>query len=143
MSRRRNVLIWAGFAIAVVALVSYIPVFAQFPITRDIPWVNYLLFVVAICLVAVGLRRAFREPGVYRGKISGSILLAISLLLLGFFCFSIFYISKQVPASSDALRPGQPAANFTLVNADGKQVALSDLLKGNRGVLLIFYRGYW
>lgn len=143
MKRRRNILIWAGFAIALVALLSYVPVFAQFPVTRDIPWANFLLFAVAIGFLAVGVKRAFRQPEVYRGKVSGSILGVLSLLMLGFFCFGIFYISKQVPASSDALRPGQPAASFTLASAAGKQVDLSGLLKSNRGVLLIFYRGYW
>jgi drug/metabolite transporter (DMT)-like permease len=143
MKRRRNILIWAGFAIAVVALVSYTPLFAQFPVTRDVPWANYLLFAVAICLLAVGLKRAFKEPQVYRGKITGSILGILSVLMLAFFCFVIFYAGKQVPASLDALRPGQPAATFTLADANGKQVELSGLLKGNRGALLIFYRGYW
>ena len=143
MKRRRNIMIWAGFAVALVALVSYVPLFVQFPVTRDVPWANYLLFAVAICFLAVGLKRAFREPEVYRGKISGSILGVLTVLMLGFFCFAIFYISKQVPASSEALRTGQPAASFTLANEEGKQVALADLLKSNRGVLLIFYRGYW
>lgn len=143
MKRRPNILIWAGFAIGIVALVSYVPVFVRFPATRDVPWANYLLFVVAICVLAAGLRRAFREPAVYRGKIAGSILGALTVLMLGLFCFGVLYASKQVPASPGALRAGQPAAAFTLSNAEGKQVALSDLLKNNRGVLLIFYRGYW
>jgi len=68
MKRRRNILIWAGFALALAALVSYVPLFVQFPVTRDVPWVNYLLFFAAICLLAVGLKRAFRERAVYRGK---------------------------------------------------------------------------
>lgn len=143
MQRRRNLIIWIGFAIAIVAMVSYVPVFVPFPITRDVPWVNFLLFFTAFGLGVAGLRRAFRQPDVYRGKISGSILLALSVLMLGFFSLFIFYFAKMVPASADALRVGQPAAGFTLTNADGKQVVLSDLLQGNRGVLLIFYRGYW
>jgi hypothetical protein len=44
LKRHWNVPIWAGFAIVIVALVSYIPVFALFPTTRDVPWANYLLF---------------------------------------------------------------------------------------------------
>src|SRR5260370_21912361 len=116
MKRRRNIMIWAGFAIALVALLSYVPLFVQFAVTRDVPWANFLLFFVAICFLAVGLKRAFREPEVYRGKVSGSILGVLTLLMLGFFCFVIFYIAKLVPLSSDALRPGQPAASFTLAN---------------------------
>src|ERR1051326_5230882 len=121
MKRRRNILIWAGFAVAVVALVSYTPLFAQFPVTRDVPWANYLLFAVAICLLAVGLKRAFKEPQVYRGKITGSILGILSVLMLAFFCFVIFYAGEQVPASLDAPRPGQPAAPFSAFDANGKQ----------------------
>ena len=72
MKRRCNILIWAGFAFVIAALVSYIPVFALFPVTRDVPWVNYLLFLVGGFLLAVGIMRAFRDPEHYRGKISGS-----------------------------------------------------------------------
>src|SRR5690348_16931818 len=120
MKRRRNMMIWAGFAIALLALVSYTAFFAQFPITRDFPWANFLLFFAGICLLAVGLNRAFRQPEVYRGKVSGSILGVLTLLMLGFFCFVVFFASKQLPASSDALRAGQTAASFTLVNEEGK-----------------------
>ncbi len=143
MKRRWNISIWVGFAIAVVALVSYVPVFVPYPSTRDLPWPDFLLFLVALVFLVVGLDRAFRKPNVYRGKISGSILAGLTVLMIALFCVFIFYATKQVPASPDALRAGQPAAQFTLSNADGKQVSLADLLKNNRAALLIFYRGYW
>jgi hypothetical protein len=143
MKRRRNISIWAGFAIVIAALVSYVPLFALFPLTRDVPWANYLLFLVGGVLLAVGIRRAFRDSEHYRGKISGSILGGLSLLLFGFFVFTILYLGKQIPSSESALRPGQPAPSFTLVDAAGKQVASSDLLKNHRALLLVFYRGYW
>ncbi|HVW87405.1 MAG TPA: hypothetical protein VHB50_22115, partial [Bryobacteraceae bacterium] len=72
MKRRRNFFNWAGFAIVLIALVSYVPFFAVFPATRDIPWANYLLFLAGGVLLAAGLRRAFRDSGRYSGKISGS-----------------------------------------------------------------------
>jgi hypothetical protein len=143
LKRRWNIWLWAGFAVVVLSVVSYVPVFALFPITRDIPWMNYLLFVVGGVLLAVGLKRAYREPDRYRGKISGPILSVLSLLIAGFFVVGVLYLTKQIPASPDAPRAGQPAPPFTLSSADGKQVALSDLLKGHRAVVLIFYRGYW
>jgi hypothetical protein len=143
MSRNWNLRIWAGFAIVLLSLVSYLPVFSLFPVTRDFPWVNLLLFLAGIVLLALGLSRAFREPTVYRGKIAGSILAALSLAMIGLFCFGIFFASKDVPAADAALHVGQPAPDFTLAGADGKQVALADLLKRNHAVLLIFYRGYW
>ena len=62
MKRRRNILNWAGFAVILVAFVSYIPFFALFPATRDVPWANYLLFLIGGALIAVGVRRAFHDP---------------------------------------------------------------------------------
>jgi len=143
MRRRWNLRIWAGFALVLLALVSYLPLFTLFPITRDFPWVNLLLFGAGICLLALGLKRAFREPTLYRGKIAGSILAALSLAMLGLFCFGVFFASKNVPAPDTALRVGQTAPDFTLAGTEGNPAALSALLKQNRGVLLIFYRGYW
>jgi hypothetical protein len=143
LKRRWNIPIWAGFAIVVLSVIGYIPLFALFPITRDVPWVNYLLFVAGGVLLALGLKRAYRESDRYRGKISGPILSVLSLLIAGFFVFGILVLTKQLPASSGAPQVGQSAPQFTLANIDGKQIALADLLKGHRGVILIFYRGYW
>ncbi|HKW74159.1 MAG TPA: hypothetical protein VJN64_01425, partial [Terriglobales bacterium] len=114
-----------------------------FPATRDVPWVNYLLFLVAVCLLALGLRRAFRQPALYRGKTSGSILGVLTMVLFSFFCYGILYASKSVPSSASALHAGQQAPAFALASADGRQVTLSRLLSDNRGAVLIFYRGYW
>ena len=143
MKRRWNFSIWAGFGIVLLALLSYIPFFALFPVTRDIPWANYLLFVAGFLLLGVGLSRAFRQPDQYRGKISGSILGILSLLMTGLFCVFIFYFGKQLPASTEALRVGQQAPAFMLANADGGRISLANLLQGHHGVILIFYRGYW
>ena len=143
MPRRWNLPIWAGFAIVLLALISYITFFVRFPLTRDVPWANYLLFLVGGGVLGWGLRRAFRDPEHYRGRISGSILGVLSLLLFGFFCFGVLFFSKQIPSSAAAVQAGQQAPSFALLNADGKQVALSDLSKNHRAVLLIFYRGYW
>ena len=143
MKRHWNILIWAGFAIVIAAFVSYVPLFASFPLTRDVPWANYLLFLVGGLLLGAGIRRAFRDSERYRGKISGSILSGLSLVLFGFFLFFIFYLGKQIPSAESALRPGQPAPSFTLSDAAGKLVASSDLLKNRRALVLVFYRGYW
>ena len=125
------------------SVASYIPVFANYPETRDVPWVNYLLFLIGGVLLALGLKRAYGQPDQYRGRISGPILTGFSLLSAGFFLLFIFYLGKQLPAAAIALKVGQPAPAFTLANADGKQTTLADLLKGQRGAILIFYRGYW
>jgi len=143
MRPKRNNLIWGGFSLVLVALLSYVPIFAVFPITRDVPWVNYLLFLAGGFLLAIGLKRAFRRPESYRGRITGTILGLLSVLLFGFFCYSIFYIGKRLPQSAGALRVGQAAPSFRLEDANGRQVGLAELLSSHRGVLLIFYRGYW
>lgn len=143
MKRRRNILNWLGFAVVLVAVVSYIPFFALFPATRDVPWANYLLFLTGGALLVVGVRRAFREPEHYRGKISGSVLASLSVLFFAFFVFSIAYFGKQIPSAETALRVNQNAPSFVLVDTAGKQVSSADLLKTHRGVVLIFYRGYW
>ena len=143
MQRRRTILSWAGFAIVLVALLSYIPVFAVFPATRDVPWANYLLFLIGGALLAVGVRRAFRDPARYRGKISGSILTALSVLLLALFVVTVTYFSKQLPSSKTALGVGQKAPVFAVLDAAGKQISSADLLKNHRALVLIFYRGYW
>ena len=143
MKRRWNTPIWVGFGVVLFALASYIPLFALFPATRDIPWANYLLFLLGGVLLAVGVWRAFRDPEHFRGKVSGSILAGLSVLLFAFFIVSVVYLGKQIPSGESALRPGQPAPEFTLQDIAGKQVASSDLLKSHRGMVLVFYRGYW
>ena len=141
MKRRWNWPLWLGFVVAVGGLFSY-EYFAQFPITRDFPWANLLLFGIGAALLLVGLFRAFGRPQLYRGKVFGSIFTAIALLLFAFFSYEIFYVLKQVPLSAQAPRVGEKAPEFSLPDQDGKQIALADLLSPN-GTVLIFYRGYW
>ena len=142
MTRKWNWPIWVGFLVAVGGLVSY-EFFAQFPITRDFPWANLLLFGIGIALLLVGLFRVFGRPQIYRGKILGSILAAIAVLVVALFSYEIFYALRQVPASGGAPRVGQKAPDFLLLDQNGKPVGLGDLLSNSKGVALIFYRGFW
>ena len=111
--------------------------------TRDIPWANYLLFLIGGALLAVGVKRAFGDPEHYRGKISSSILASLSAVLFAFFIVIITYFSKQLPSAETALGVQQKAPPFVLVDTAGKQVSSADLLKDHRGLVVIFYRGYW
>ncbi len=134
--------LWIGFLFALAAFVSY-GFFAQFPITRDFPWANLLLFAAGgICLV-VGLFRAFGKVQVYRGKIFGPIFATLAILMFGLFSYVLFYELREVPPSTAAPRVGQKAPDFTLPDQDGKDVALSELFGRSKAVALIFYRGFW
>ena len=142
MKRSWNRPIWVGFVVVVGGLFSY-EFFAQFPITRDFPWANLLLFGIGAALLIVGLFRAFGRPQVYRGEIFGSIFAAIAVLVIAFFSYVIFYVLHQVPISASAPRVGQKAPDFFLLDQNGKPVGLGDLLSNSKGALLIFYRGFW
>jgi hypothetical protein len=134
---------WAGFGLSLLAAYSYIFLFARFPITRDFPWANLLLFLAGACFLGVGLYRAFAQPGKYRGRVSGPILGALSLGIFGLFYYGAFYEARHLPSGLNALRVGQQAPDFALTDSEGRTVSLSQLGHAKRGVLLIFYRGYW
>ena len=155
MKRSWNGWVWAGFVLVLAGLLTYIPIFAQFPVTRDFPWVNLLLLAAGLTLLGVGVTRAFRKPRIYRGRIFGTALAVLAVVGTGLFCWGTIYKARQLPTSAAAPRVGQKAPDFTLSDQDGKPVALTDLLSqssspttqpsGARsgGALLIFYRGYW
>jgi len=141
MKRNWNWSLWIGFVFVLVALFSY-NFFVQFPVTRDFPWANFLLFGVGGILLVTGLVRAFGRPQAYRGKILGSIFALMSLAGFSLFAYGAFYLVRQLPTSTSAPRVGEKAPEFALPDQNSKQVALADLLSG-KGALLIFYRGHW
>lgn len=144
--------IWAGFLLCIITFLSYPTFFVNFPITRDFPWANIILFMIAAALLFVGVRRAF-APGRSRlVKIGSSILATLGVLTIAFFIFTVFIAARWLPASLGAPRVGNKAPEFTLADATGKPTSLAELLTTPmnvsntakpRGVLLIFYRGYW
>jgi hypothetical protein len=149
--RRWNLSIWAGFFFVVAGFLSY-PFFIQSPATRDIPWVNFVLFAAGLALLVIGLKRAFGQPAIYHGKIFGPILAVLSLVVAGMFGFVIFFELRDLPASFGAPHVGQKAPGFTLTDQDDRPVSLGDLLSSPashtstekvKAVLLIFYRGFW
>ena|SRR5215472_17531612 len=143
VKRSWNWSLWIGFLFVLAGFFTYTFFFARFPVTRDFPSANLLLFCGGAIVLVVGLFRAFGKPQVYRGKILGSILVALSALMIGFFCYAFFYGLRQVPPSTGAPHIGQKAPEFTLPDQNDKPVALADLLSGSKGTLLIFYRGFW
>jgi AhpC/TSA family len=141
MKRKWNWRLWLGCAVALLGVFSYTWL-AQFPITRDFPWVNLLLFCAGGILLGTGLVRAYNQPQIYRGKIVGPVLAAISLFFVSLFAYEIFYVLRQVPRSAHAPRLGEKAPEFALPDQSGKRVSLAELISPN-GAILIFYRGHW
>jgi hypothetical protein len=139
MSRRFNWLLWSGFALSVIAFFSYMVFFVRFPITRDVPWVSLILFAIAIMLMIAGLRR---ETG---RRILAWIVTVLGILIAVFFCFGTLVATRMLPPSLGAPGVGTKAPDFVLLDTNRHPVALAQLLAapGNKGVILIFYRGYW
>jgi hypothetical protein len=149
--KRINWPLWLGFLVTLVAFLSYFFIFVEFPFTRDFPWANLVLFLIAGVLLFLGLRRGFApdRPHPIRSKIVSSIFSLLSVAVFAMFIFTIFIGGRWLPASKGAPQVGQRVPEFTLPDTSGKQVSLNELLttpiNGNapKGVLLIFYRGYW
>ena len=149
--RRFNWPLWVGFVLTLAAFMTYVSVFVRFPITRDFPWANLLIFLLAGVLLVMGVRRGFASdrPHPTRSKVITSIVATLSVAVIGFFVFAVFIAARWLPASKGAPQVGQQAPEFTLTDTTGKQVSLTELrtapLDGKvpKGVLLIFYRGYW
>lgn len=153
-SRHWNWRLWVGFVLSLVALFAYPTYIIRFSLIRAIFWPSVVLFLVAAMLLVSGLRRAFREPQSYRGKISGPVLTTVSVLIFALFGFFNYYVFKNFPAANNAPKVGQRAPEFTLVDTNGKSFSLAQLLSTPRadstgssrpakGVLVFFYRGYW
>jgi hypothetical protein len=108
-ARRLNWPIWVGFLLSLVALLTYPFVFVNWPVTRDFPWANLLLFGIAAVLLFVGVRRAFSADRRRISKIAASVVATFSVLVLGFFLFTFFIASRWLPASHGAPQVGQKA----------------------------------
>ena len=147
--KKFNWQIWAGFLITFAGLFAFQLFFVLFPATRDFPWANLILIAVAVVFLFLGLKRAFKPDRSKKSKVLASILATLSIAAIGLFLFAAFILSKQLPASTGAPQVGQKAPDFTLADTTGTQVSLSNLLstpikgKQPKGVLLVFYRGYW
>ena len=147
--KRFNWQIWAGFLLTFGGLFSFLFIFVRFPSTRDFPWVNLLLIGASLVLLFIGLKRAFKPDRSKKAKALAAVLTTLSVAAIGLFLLSVFVIARQLPASRGAPQVGQKAPDFALKDTAEKQIALSELLSSPingakpKGVLLVFYRGYW
>ena len=150
MKRRWNAPIWLGFLFVLSAPVVYFSVFIRFPALRDHPWLTFPVFGIGLMLMAFGVRCAYHEPWIYRGKIFGTILAVLSIAVVTLFGAGVYYFARQLPTSGGAPKVGEQAPDFTLQDTDNHNVTLSSLLHSTpaggdklAGVVLIFYRGAW
>ena len=147
--KKINWQIWTGFLLSLAAGFSYEFLFVRWPITRDFPWANLLLFAIAMVLLFLGLRRAFKPDKRIVSKIFSSLAAALGVLMLAGLLFAVFVFGRWLPESVGAAQVGQKAPDFSLTDSNNQPVTLAQLLSkpiNNRppkGVLLIFYRGYW
>ena len=140
--------LWVGFALVLVAPFGY---FSLLEKTRAALWISVVLIVVAIALLVAGLRRAFAESESYRGKIAGPILATLALAVVGAFGWATHAMHNAYAAAPNAPRVGDRAPDFALIDGSGRKVTMAELLAAplpsgetkTRGVMLVFYRGYW
>lgn len=140
---------WAGFVLSLFAVFSYPFVFVRWPITREFPWVNLILFAIALVFLFFGLRRAFVPDKTIVSRVFSTLAAVFGVFLLAALLFLIYVMGSWLPKSAGAPQVGQKAPAFTLTDSNDKPVTLAQLLsepvnnKPPKGVLLIFYRGYW
>lgn len=135
--KRINVPLVSGFLLVFVTIFSYVYFFSQYPITRDVPWVSYLMLAGAVMLMIAGVRRA-------KHKVWSWIVAVIGFGFVALVLVANVVGMKMLPAAHGAPRVGQKAPEFALRDTHNNVVTLSSLTaSAPRGVLLIFYRGYW
>ena len=148
--RRTNSALWYGLFITLFGIATQLFYFLRPPppITHVLPWINLLLPALGLICLFIGLARAFRRSAIYGGKIWGSGVTGIALLLLAANVV-LFHHARDIHKSAGAPQVGQPLPEFTLLDSSGQQTSLSQLFAGSadtpqpKAVLLVFYRGYW
>jgi len=134
----RNSALWLGPLLAVVGVVSYYTVFYRWPVTRDVPWINFAILLAALALSAIGLARAWSRGGWRR--ITGAAGLVWSTALTALFVAACTVMSA-LPAPTAALDVGDALPAVTLQDHTGAGVDLA--AAAAEPLVLVFYRGFW
>ena len=153
--RRKNIAPWWGFLFAVAAVGCNAAFFLRPPLQWALPLLSLLFAILALTFLVTGLRRAFGQADLYRGKVLSIVLTVVALFPVGLTAFA-FVKARELPSSTAAPKVGQRVPDFTLSDTSGKPVSLDQLLApassatttasqapAPKAVLLIFYRGYW
>jgi hypothetical protein len=152
VERRSNLAPWAALLLVVGAVALNMGLLFGLPGGPALLWLGLLLALAALAWSAVGVKRAFGQPQMYRGKISSAVFAFLAIAVCALLTFGWFQ-ARALPRAGEAPQVGQKAPEFTLADTQGNKVSLAQLLgHGDAGatraaapkaVLLIFYRGYW
>jgi hypothetical protein len=118
--------------VALGAVAAYSLLF-RVALVRNHPEGYVVAFAVAVVLAGLALRRS------RRWYVWPALALSVGLLALG--SWNTFVMAR-IPATPTALRVGDRPPDFTLPDAAGRPVSLADY-RGQKPVVLVFYRGYW
>ncbi|HEY7527168.1 MAG TPA: redoxin domain-containing protein [Candidatus Limnocylindria bacterium] len=123
-----------GVLVAIGAITAYASLL-RVALVRNHPEGYVIAFALATALAALAVvrPRARRWP-------AWLALGFTSLLLVGGAWFN--FVIARVPDGPTALRVGERPPDFTLPDAAGRPVSLADY-RGQKPVVLVFYRGYW
>jgi peroxiredoxin len=140
--------IWAAPVVSVAGLLSFPMLFVRWPRTRDVPWVNVALFVLALWLLWMGVRRAAASERWRSAKLTlAGVMVVACAAPLAAFVLIRFVSAAQLPPSLHAPAVGERAPAFTLLDEHRRSVSLASLLSdplpggsgSPKGVMLIFY----
>lgn len=136
---KANHALWGGPLVAVAGLVSYYALFARWPVTRDVPWVNLPLVWGGALFALLGAARALKRGGWRLGVGALGALLALGCAaLLTFYCFVLSY---QMPAPGEGSVEGAQFPTLVLPAHDGTEVDLGEASGGK--LILVVFRGTW
>jgi hypothetical protein len=128
----------AGRAAALSALICVVTVATYslligVPAVRNHPEGYVSAFAIAATVAGLGLALGRRWYGWV------TLVAALGLFTMGSY---VNFVLARIPAAPTALALGEPAPDFTLIDAAGRRVSLADY-RDKKPVLLVFYRGYW
>jgi hypothetical protein len=128
----------SGWLVALSLLISLaaIAIYSQFlrvPAIRNHPEGYVAAFAIATTIAGLAVALGRRWYG------WATVVLSL-VLLLGSATFN--FVLARIPEARTALRIGQRPPELTLPDADGRPVSLADY-RGQKPVVLVFYRGYW
>lgn len=145
--KRGNAALWLGLLLTVLGFLSNFLYFLKVP-QGMIPWINLILPAVGLVFLLIGLKRAFGQSQLYTGKIWGSVITGLAVLLFAGAVWLFVHV-RDVPRSAGAPQIGERIPDFTLPDSSNEPVSLAQLFSSTansrqpKAVLLIFYRGYW